>query len=82
MGPLLGVPVAIIDLETLAEVGTGEAVQGDRTVAVGADAGGTHGAGMAGGGAGDGQGSAKGRGAGGPATGLSGSGTPSGGAAV
>ncbi len=36
--PLLGYPVAIIDLGALTEVGIGEAVHGERTVAGGADA--------------------------------------------
>ena len=55
VGPLLGVPVAIIDLDSLTEVGIGEAMSGGRTVAGGS-------------GAGDGQGATKGRGAGGPTT--------------
>ena len=49
--PFLGVPVAILDLGALAEVGIGEAVQGERTVAGGADARATHGDGAAGTGA-------------------------------
>ena len=40
--PLLGYPVAIIDLGALTEVGIGEAVQGMRTVAGGTDARTTH----------------------------------------
>ena len=85
--PLLGVPVAIIDLEELAGIGIGEAAPGQQTVTDGAAAGNTHGAGTTGGGTSGGQGTTEGRGAGGPTTGPSagaglGSGAPSDKAAV
>ena len=52
VGPLLGVPVAISDLEGLAKIGIGEAAPGERTVTSSAVESSTHGAGTAEGSAG------------------------------
>ena len=65
--PLLGVPVAIYDLEGLAEIGIGEAEPGERTVTSSAAEDGTHGAGSASGKGAtkrNGKGTAEGKGAG------------------